>query len=224
MGFEGGSSREVKSINTEKEKLTMEESVVRTDAGTATRNECAEIRAAVQDLIVKINNLVQHIDEPEYLVDLISDALVQKYGRERIENTARLVMREGVSECLSKKFTDLLRKFASRYFGELGELFSCFKVKARYRIDRQAATNMCRGDRDDMILELPVSSEAVMVERLMEEMLRNSVGRSCWDVYMDESNRLYEENAPMAVHPETRFLSADAFIATYKQRPMNLGD
>ena len=78
---------------------------------------------------------------------------------------------------------------------------------------------MCRGDRDETILEIPASSEAIMVERLMEEMLRWAVGRSSFDLYMAESNRLYEEGAPMSVHADTRKSSAEEFIASYRQRP-----
>jgi hypothetical protein len=51
----------------------------------------------LQKLIVKINNLVQHIDEPEYLVDLVSDDLLKQYGRERIEEAARVVLEECIS-------------------------------------------------------------------------------------------------------------------------------
>jgi integrase len=43
----------------------------------------------LQKLIVKINNFVQHIDEPEYLVDLVSGDLLKQYRRERIEEAAR---------------------------------------------------------------------------------------------------------------------------------------
>jgi hypothetical protein len=65
-----------------------------------------------------------------------------------------------------------------------------------------------------------------MVERLVEEMLHRSIEDvdrdtdTGFDRYKDESNRLYGEAAPMCVYPETRWLSAEEYIATYKVRPM----
>jgi vacuolar-type H+-ATPase subunit E/Vma4 len=183
-----------------------------------------ELVKAIQDLITKVNDLVQHIDEPEYLVDLMPEHLVQQFGQERITETARAVLKKGVSKGLSKKFSALLHKLAERHFGSIGaEMFSPFKVSVRYRIDRTASTNMCRADGYETVLEIPASSESVMVERLVEELLFQTVGPSCFDVYLNESNRLYSENAPMTVHPETRNLSAEEFIATYKQKPRTLG-
>lgn len=192
----------------------------------STNNQRAEMLAIVQNLIVKINNLVQHVEEPEYLVDLMPAELIQKYGREQLENTAGMLIGEGTSEGLSKKFSTLLQRFAEQYFGERVELFAPLTVRARYRIDRRAATNFCWRENNKMILELPVSSESVMVERLVEEMLHRSIEGidrgtyTGFDPYMDESNRLYEKAAPMCVYPETRWLSAEEFIATYKVRPM----
>jgi len=146
--------------------------------------------------------------------------LIETYGKEQLESTVGMVLQHSDSEELSKKFTELCHKLAARYFGCIGaEFFSQVKVRVRYRIDRQASTSMCRGDCDETILEIPASSEAIMVERLMEEMLRWAVGRSSFDLYMGESNRLYEEGAPMSVHAGTRKLSADEFIASYRQRP-----
>ena len=165
----------------------------------------------LQKLIVKINNFVQHIDEPAYLVDLVSDDLLKQYGRERIEEAARIVMRECISEELSEKFTKLMREFDEQYFG--APPLSPLKVEVRYHIDRAASTNMCTIRSGDGVIELPASSEAIMVERLLEEMLRLTVGRGCWDCYVNESNRLYFDGAPLKVEPEMRHLSAEEFIA-----------
>jgi hypothetical protein len=139
----------------------------------------------LQKLIVKINNFVQHIDEPEYLVDLVSDDLLKQYRRERIEEAARIVLKECISEGLSVKFTKLGREFDDRYFG--APPLSPLKVEVRYNIDRAASTNMCTIRSGDGVIELPASSEAVMVERLLEEMLRLTVGRGCSDCYVNES-------------------------------------
>jgi len=182
-----------------------------------------ETLKAIQNVVAKINDLVQHIDEPEYLVDLMPPELIETYGTEELESAVRMVYRHSASDELSEKFTNLCHRLAARYFGCIGaEFFSQVKVRIRYRIDRQASTNMCRGDRDETVLEIPASSEAVMVERLIEEMLRWAVGRSCFECYVGESNRLYEEGAPMTVHSDTRKLSADEFIASYRQRPREL--
>jgi hypothetical protein len=201
----------------------MEELVGNTNSSNETSSKNAELVERMQQLIAKINNLVQHIDEPEYLVDLVPDEVVQQYGREQIEKAARAVLRDGVSETLSKKFSALLHTLAERHFGSLAELFLFYKVEARYSIDPHASTGICmRPAGDERIIELPVSSEAVMVERLVDKLLLHSVGRSSFDAYMYESNRLYDEDAPMTVHPERRWLSADEFITTYKQRPREL--
>jgi hypothetical protein len=174
----------------------------------------------LQKLIVKINNLVQHIDEPEYLVDLVSDDLLKQYGRERIEEAARIVMKECVSQELSEKFTRLTRQFDERYFG--APPLSPMKVEVRYNVDRAASTNRCTIQSGADVIELPASSEAVMVERLLEEMLRLTVGRDCWECYKDASNRLYYDGAPIKVEPEMRHLSAEEFIAKATREPVRL--
>jgi hypothetical protein len=174
----------------------------------------------LQKLIVKINNFVQHIDEPEYLVDLVSDDLLKQYRRERIEEAARIVLKECISQELSEKFTKLMREFDERYFG--APPLSPLKVEVRYNIDRAASTNMCTIRSGDDVIELPASSEAVMVERLLEEMLRLTVGRGCWDCYVNGSNRLYFDGAPMKVEPEMRHLSAEEFVAKATREPIAL--
>jgi hypothetical protein len=176
----------------------------------------------LQKLIVKINNLVQHIDEPEYLVDLVSDDLLKQYGRERIEEAARVVLKECISQELSEKFTKLMRQLDERHFG--APPLSPLKVEVRYNIDRAASTNMCTIRSGDGVIELPASSEAVMVERLLEEMLRLTVGRGCWECYVNGSNRLYFDGAPMKVEPEMRHLSAEEFIAKATREPIRQGE
>jgi hypothetical protein len=189
------------------------------NCGTGTNdNEDTELVAGVENVIVKVYNLVKDIDKLEYLVDLMPTQLIRCHGRERVENIARHVLQEGVSEELSKKFSALLRTLAERYFGSLGrEMFSFFDAQVRYRIDRRTSTNMCRVIGNKTVIEIPASSEARMVSRLVEEILLYSVGRSSSGVYMYERNRLFDEGAPMVVFPKTRWLSAEEFIATYEE-------
>src|SRR5580704_7937327 len=135
---------------------------------------------AIQNLVVKINDLVQHIDEPEYLVDLMPIDLIETYGRQELESLVGQLLYQSFDDELSEQYTELCHKFAARYFGYIGaEFFSRVKVRVRYRIDRQASTSiMCRGNSNETVLEIPASSQAIMVERLIEEMLHWAVGRS----------------------------------------------
>lgn len=70
------------------------------------------------------------------------------------------------------------------------------------------------------MIHIPASSESILVERILEEMVQKTAGRDCWDCYLRESNRVHLAGAPMTVDPSMRHLSADEFISKATREPM----
>jgi hypothetical protein len=168
----------------------------------------------IQRTVIKINDLLQHRGEAEYVVDLMNDAAIKRYGRERAIEAARSVLKESVSQELSIKCTDLWRKFDERYLS--GWLLSGHTVQVRYVIDGGPIHD---GWSDNSVVHIPASSEPVLVERILEEMIQRTVGRDCWECYRKESNRVYLAGAPMSVEPNMRHLPAEEFIAAATREP-----
>lgn len=71
----------------------------------------ADLISDIQKLIVKINDLLQHPDEAEYLVDLLPEEVIKRYGRERAVEAARVILKNSVSKELSDKCTEIWRDF-----------------------------------------------------------------------------------------------------------------
>jgi hypothetical protein len=173
-----------------------------------------DLVSEIQRTIVKINDLLVHKGEAEYVVDLMNDNVIKRYGRERAVEAARTVLKESVSQELSNKCTDLWRKFDERYFS--GWLLSGHKVQVRYILDGGPIYNVWS---DDSVVHLPASSEPVLVQRMLEEMIQHTVGRDCRECYRKESNRVHYKGAPMSVEPNMRHLSAEEFIAAATREP-----
>jgi hypothetical protein len=193
----------------------MEELVA--NSSTATDIENGEVVTAVQNLFVKINNLLQHRHQPEYYVDLMSDEVVNRFGRECIEKATEQML-QGLPKPirgLSKKFTDLVETLDKRYFG--GWLFSDTRVDVvcRVAIDNRNF-NFSTGN---SVIQIPLSSEAIMVERLLEEMVFVISPQSGHECEFDVSNQVYLEGAPVGVDPSMRHLSAEEFIAAATREP-----
>ncbi len=188
---------------------------VNTDKSIDTNNENAELVTEVQKLIVQINNLLSHRDDPEYYVDLMSDDLVKRYGRQRLEEATGLVLgKPSTALELSERFTNFLRQFNERYFGWLNFIH---KVDVRYEL----GDHVRRAPHiHDDILVLPAASEPVMVESLLEDMVLLGARCDCWECYLNESNRVFLAGAPMRVDPEMRHVSAEEFIAKSTREPM----
>jgi hypothetical protein len=168
----------------------------------------------IQRTIVKINDLLVHKDEAEYVVDLMNDAVIKRYGRNRAIEAARTVLKESVSQELSNKFTDLWSKFGERYFS--GWLLSGHKVQVRYVIDGGPIYD---GWSDSSVVHIPASSEPVLVQRMLEEMIQRTSGCDCCECYRNESNRVHFAGAPMCVDLRLRHLSAEDFIAAATREP-----
>lgn len=196
-------------------KQSME--IVKTDNTTNTNTENADAVAEVQRVFVKINNLLQHRHQPEYYVDLMSDEVVNRFGRERLEKATEQMLKGMPKPIpgLSKKFTDLVEKFDKRYFG--GWLFSDARVDVVCQI---ASDNRSfKFSTGDSVIEIPLSSEAIMVERLLEEMVLAVSPEGGNECEFDVSNQVYLEGAPMGVEPNMRHLSAEEFIAAATREP-----
>jgi hypothetical protein len=179
---------------------------VKTESRATTTEKTLDLVTEIQRTVVKINDLLQHKGEAEYLVDLMSD--------ERAVEAARIVLKESVSQELSKKYTDLWRMFDERYFS--GWLLSSDKVQVRYVIDGGPIYD---GGSGPSVVHIPASSEPTLVERMLDEMIQRTVGRDCWECYRKESNRVHFEGAPMSVEPKMRHLSAEEFIAAATREP-----
>jgi hypothetical protein len=190
---------------------------VKTDNMTNTNNENAEVMAEVQKLIVKINNLLQYRHLPEYYVDLMSDEVVNRFGRERLEKATDQMLRgkPKLMPGLSTKFTDLVGKFDKRYLG--GWLFSNTRVDVVCRV--ASDSRYLNFSTRDSVIEIPLSSEAIIVARLLEEMVFVISPHGGDECEFDVSNQIYLEGAPMRVDPSMRHLSADEFIAAATREP-----
>ena len=186
----------------------------KTESRVTTTEKTLDLVTEIQRTVVKINDLLQHKGEAEYLVDLMSDEVIKRYGRERAVEAARIVLKESVSQELSKKFTDLWRMFDERYFS--GWLLSGLKVHVRYVIDGGPIYD---GGAGPSVVHIPASSEPTLVARMLEEMIQHTVGRDCWECYRKESNRVHCAGAPMKVEPNMRHLSAEQFVAAATREP-----
>lgn len=76
-----------------------------------------EVLAQVRTFIAKMNNFLSHRNAPEYFVDLIGDEIVNRFGRNALEEASRQVFQqaEELPE-LSNKFTALLQMFNPTVF------------------------------------------------------------------------------------------------------------
>jgi uncharacterized protein (DUF2164 family) len=131
------------------------------------KEETLDLVTEIQRTVVKINDLLVHKGEAEYVVDLMSDEVIKRYGRDRAIEAARTVLKESVSQELSKKCTDLWRTLDDRYFS--GWLLSGHKVQVRYVIDGGPIYNVSS---DQSVVHIPASSEPVLVARMLEEMIQ----------------------------------------------------
>ena len=172
----------------------------------------------IQRVIVKVNDLLKHKDEAEYLLDLIPSEVIKCFGRERVVEAARIVLKESVSQDLSEKFSALWKEFGQRYFDSF--LMSFYRVEIRYMIEGGPIYD--RSYSGLSLVELPASSEPILVERMLEEMMRRNVPYSdgeCFECYRWESNRLCTAGAPMSVKPDQRQLSAEEFVSKTTREP-----
>lgn len=186
---------------------------VKTDTLVGKTNQNDEAVTEVQKLIVKINNLLQHKDEAEYLVDLMPAEVIKRFGRERVVEAAQIVLKEPVSPELSEKFSKLWQEIGEHYFDHL--VASAYEVEVKYVIDDGPLHY-------NGVVHIPASSEPIIVERMLDEMIPRSTpysGRDCEECYRTESNRAYIAGAPMSVKPEQRHLSAEQFIAAATREP-----
>jgi hypothetical protein len=148
----------------------------------------------------------------------MTDDVVNRFGRERLEQATEQMLRGMPKPVpgLSKKFTDLVEKFDKRYFG--GWLFSDTRVDVVCHVASDNRNfNFSPGD---SVIQIPLSSEAIMVERLLEEMVYVVSPEGDDECDFDGvSNQVYLEGAPVRVDPSMRHLSAEEFIAAATREP-----
>ena len=73
------------------------------------------------------------------------EEVIQKYGREQLENTAGMLIGEVTSPGTIEKFSTLLQWFAEQYFGERLDSFAPLTVRVRYRIEGRALRTFVGG-------------------------------------------------------------------------------
>jgi hypothetical protein len=188
---------------------------VKIENTTITNNDDAEIVTEVQNLIVKINNLLWRHCEPEYLVDLMSDELIARYGRERLEEVAGEMMKNPIEAPeLSRKFTELWRPLLDRFWN--GYPPFGYKVEVRYEIDRPDF-----GQRFDnkAILAVPASGEPIIVDRMLDKMSSLREGIRSANAWIDDANDRFCAGEPQ-LEPGMRRLSAEEYIAKASREPI----
>ncbi len=173
----------------------------------------AEIVAEVKNLIVKINNLLSHRGEAAYFVDLMSDELIARYGRERLEEAAGEILGTEDPE-LSKKFTELWYPLLDRFLD--GYPPFGYKVEVRYDIDRH---NFEERFDNKAIFAVPASAEPIVVDRMLRKMseLREGIRAANADVHA--ANKLFFAGAP-DLAPDMRHVSAEEYLAKASREPI----
>ena len=169
--------------------------------------ENAQLTGEVRKLIDRINNLIHSGGErfyyPDYCVDLMSDHLVQRFGRECLEEAVRQVIEASDATVeLSTKYTALCQTFNERYFGNDPRLKNV-RVEIRYSIGLPPIETT-PGE-----IFLFAGCEAVMVRQLIERMASyvGQIDPGVIDKYLDAIG------APVWVQAQDRHLSAEEFIA-----------
>jgi hypothetical protein len=171
-------------------------------------NQNGEIATEVKNLIIKINNLLSHPREAEYLVDLMGDDIIARHSREQLEEVAGEMLKHPIEDPeLSKKFTDLWYPLLVRFWNRYPDF--PFRIEVRYEIDRPNF-----GERSDhkFVLAVPASSEPIIVDRLLDEMseLREGIRASNADV--QEANERWIAGEP-ELKPWMRHFSAEQYLA-----------
>jgi hypothetical protein len=188
--------------------------IIKTDVTLELNNQDAEIVAEVKKLIAKINNLLWHRYEPDYLLDLMGDDLIARHGRERLKEVAGPMLTDPVEAPeLSKKFTKLWYPLLERFF--YPHDFP-YRVEVRYELDRHDFNK--RYD-DRGIFAVPASSEPVIVERLLGKMSSCREEVRVYNADLHEANLLFLAGAPDS-QPSMRNLSAEEYIAKASREPM----
>jgi len=185
-------------------------------------NGNGELVKELHKLLVRINDYIQHPD-PNHFSDLVSEDLVQHYGRKQVEETARVVVYGNgcYLPVLSQRFTELFRVFNERYFN--GEL-PCCKVYVRQSVNHFETGSISR---EHQCLEILVASEAVMVMRLLAEMARMASSGDYGERWEAEMARLGRAGAPVHLYKNTidyghvHEITAEEFIATATSVALN---
>ena len=165
-----------------------------------------EVVKELHKLITKCNDYIQHPDA-EYLVDLVSEDLLEQYGRKQLVEVAQLMMWQAEElPALSKKFSELFQLFNERYYG--GDLPS-YKVLVCYTVNYFETSELHRESR---VIRILASSEPVMVARLLGEMARVATTDEYGEKWNDEANRLAGAGAPIDVRRSMLWLTAEEFI------------
>jgi hypothetical protein len=179
---------------------------VNTDSIKDNNSTNPELVAELQKVVVKINDVFQHPNEVEYFVDLVSDGLIQQYGRELVTQTIRFVLNKSTSPELSKKLTGLRRKFDRKYFhGWTDDV----EVEVRYCIGQNPRRDSIHLRPN--VITMSASSEPFMVTDVLEQLITEHSGTKCWDCYQRESNRVYG-SAPLPAGPSMRHLTAEEYM------------
>jgi hypothetical protein len=191
----------------------MNTNIVKTD----TKNENDELVIEVQRFVANINNLMQHRREPQFYVDLMNPDVVERCGRERLEKAVLRFLRgtRQASPELSEKFTKLWHEFNRLYFSGNRSMHN-FSVE----IINEIASDRRFKSGTRSVIEIPVSSEAVMVDRLLGEMVKFVADNATYEAEKNESNRLFFEGAPVLWKPDMRHFPAEEFIAYATRKPM----
>jgi hypothetical protein len=179
--------------------------VQKTDGVTNT-----ELKNELHKLLVKINDYIQRQDG-QYLADILDAKLFDKYGRDLVEDVA-FEMVCSCSDCrvpeLSRKFTELYHFFNNRYFD--GQL-PTYAVAVYYSLSYFETSEV---DRKNRVINILVSSEPVMVFRLLAEMARVATTDSYSQEWKAEVRRLSDAGAPLLLDHTMIGLSAEEFINT----------
>ncbi len=189
--------------------------LAKTSSEVSTSNNGGAVVEA-QKLVVKINNLLRNGADPdyhpEYFLDLMGEEVVQRFGREQLEEAVRQVTKadDPLAE-LSAKFTTLARKFNELYFDDDPRLRE-LRVEVRYWLGWPPIETTGGGE-----IAIVASCEPVMVRQLLTAMAFHI------DQEFDPChfNELYlnAAGAPIWVEPSQRHLPTEEFVTAATHEP-----
>jgi hypothetical protein len=163
-----------------------------------------ELQRELHNAFIQLNEYGGRADAAYIALFMCPDDLTERYGFQRPVEAAEEMLDSELPR-LSREFTELFQAFNDRYFG--GKLPK-YRVEVRYTVRADRSSIDWRGQ----AIRIPVSSEPLMVARLLAGMARIATRRSNPTIYQKELFRLQEAGAPLWVPKALQALPAHQFI------------